>query len=75
MDLDINVTSFVPSRGKARQPCQLHNSWVESVPPGTGYCRECVRIEYENAPVCKWCGTKKGFAFGTGDCGCAVDPD
>ena len=30
---------------------------------------------YDEAPVCPYCGTKRGFAFGTGDCGCEVDPE
>jgi hypothetical protein len=30
---------------------------------------------YDEAPACPYCGTKRGFAFGTGDCGCEVDPE
>jgi len=26
--------------------------------------------EYDDAPRCPHCGTKAGFAMGTGDCGC-----
>jgi hypothetical protein len=33
-------------------------------------CRKCALQAKENAPACPNCGTKKGFAWGTGDCGC-----
>jgi uncharacterized paraquat-inducible protein A len=51
------------------------SDWMESYPPGYGYCRECIKIQYENAPRCPHCGIKQGFAMGTGDCGCEVDPE
>ena len=46
---------------------------IPSYPPGEEYCKTCVNIRYEKAPVCPYCGIKKGFATGTGDCGCEVD--
>lgn len=62
---------------KAKYHCAKHGMthWVESMPPGNGYCRACVQEEYDAAPVCPHCGIKRGFAMGTGDCGCEVDPD
>lgn len=46
------------------------SEWIESYPVGNGYCRACIHEEYESAPRCPKCGTPKGFAWGTGDCGC-----
>lgn len=57
--------------------CEIHGNryWIESVPKGAGYCRQCVRDEYDAASSCPSCGTKKGFAWGTGDCDCQDEPD
>lgn len=56
--------------------CVKHDpeNWVESFPVGAGYCRACVLEKYEAAPECPYCRIKKGFAPGTGDCGCDPDP-
>lgn len=29
---------------------------------------------YNNDPICRYCGTTKGFAPGTGDCDCSGEP-
>ena len=47
--------------------------WLESTPPGLGYCKKCIEIKYKNAKTCPMCGDKYGFSFGTGDCGCQTD--
>lgn len=35
---------------------------------------EWARHEYNTRPKCPHCGIPKGFAMGTGDCGCNPDP-
>ena len=32
--------------------------------------QEEIQNQYDEAPVCRFCGIKEGFAPGTGDCGC-----
>jgi len=56
--------------------CKKHDpsNWVESYPSGIGYCRACTQEQYDAALPCPHCGIKKGFAPGTGDCGCNPDP-
>lgn len=39
----------------------------------TTHCMKCIDDAYNNAAVCPHCGTRQGFAMGTGDCGCEVD--
>lgn len=55
--------------------CSIHGTlrWIESTPRGHGYCQQCAIDERAAAPACPKCGTKRGFAFGTGDCGCDDD--
>jgi len=55
--------------------CTKHDpsNWVESYPTGSGHCKACISEKYAKAPVCPHCGIKRGFAMGTGDCGCEVD--
>lgn len=49
---------------------------LESIPtPLLKMPEASIHEEYENAPRCRGCGTKIGFAFGTGDCGCEFEPD
>lgn len=58
--------------------CPTHGrrSWVSGHGGGfAGYCQACAQEEFQAAPVCPGCGTRAGFAFGTGDCGCTFDPD
>jgi hypothetical protein len=61
--------------------CPKHgvDSWVgnpaEGWIQGESYCSACIRERYLTAPQCPHCGIKQGFAPGTGDCGCDVDPE
>lgn len=49
---------------------------VVSIPPSltASYCTKCSQEHYDAAPTCPHCGIKRGYAMGTGDCGCEVDP-
>jgi hypothetical protein len=35
--------------------------------------KEWLDHEYKTRPKCPYCGIPKGFAMGTGDCGCGED--
>lgn len=37
--------------------------------------KQTIKEQYNNARICPYCGTRAGFAPGTGDCGCSVDPE
>ncbi len=64
------------SRNIKKQTCRhSKKDWTESYPPGAGYCKACVREEYENAGSCPHCGITYGFDMAIGDCCCEVDPE
>ena len=69
---------LVKSNGKWMCAVDPQHEVVVSLPPNvsapTGYCRTCVQIRRANAPLCPVCGIPQGFAPGTGDCGCELDP-
>ena len=56
--------------------------YIEPGRTGWGYCEICEREgskfsqeDYDNAPRCPYCGDKRGYSIGTGDCNCAPSPD
>lgn len=57
-----------------RIKCLVHGRQyiVHGVPDtrDVAYCTECSKEHYNSDGRCPVCGTKYGYAHGTGDCGC-----
>lgn len=72
LELAAQVTTHESFTRPVKRACGTHGTrhWIESVPAGAGYCQQCAKDQYDSASRCPHCGTKRGFAFGTGDCGC-----
>lgn len=72
LEASARVHQYEPPDKSYPNKCGTHGTrgWIESIPRGSGYCQICAQEEYKAAPRCPHCGTKRGFAFGTGDCGC-----